>query len=390
MQELIATGCFHSAVPEGRAVLAAVRAAKTSGALVIDAGDFFGGSAFHTFSQGRVEQRLLTDLYDAVVPGNHDFADLLRLQDPAAFPPVVCANVRPHPDFRGHWVAGLVLAGARRRVGIVGYMGRQAFDAIPAAEREGFEFTTPTADLLAAQAAPLRAQGAEVVVGVSHSGFLSDVADQEADWPIHVVVASHCHSPWSLWSKGGRHVAKPPANGAGLLRLLLRPEGPQQAVLESPAPSTADDGLEQEVTAFGKWAGERLGSLPRPLPDRRDVAAALGEHARSAPGVDAFLLNTYALRKGMPAGVTRGDLFACAPFDSELVTLDRPHRLDALIDRASELGEDTVACSNAHAVDETTITTTRYLAERLAVAWRPLDPPCSLHGLLIDLVRESR
>ncbi|MEW2582919.1 phosphodiesterase [Streptomyces virginiae] len=389
MQELIATGCFHSAVPEGRAVLSAVRAARASGSLVVDAGDFFSGGAFHAFSHGRVEQRLLTELYDAVVPGNHDLADLMRLQDPRRFPPVVCVNLHPPSGFSGRWVSGLVLPGAGRRIGIIGYLGRQAFGAIPAAEREGFVFVPPTARLVAAEAERLRGLGADVVVGVSHSGFLDAVADQEADWPLPTVIAAHCHSPWSHWSQSGRHVAKPPANGGGLLRLHLDPHGPHRVTQESfPSTIHPKDGLAGDLDAYAAWGGERLGSLPDPLPDREGVAVRLADRARVALGAAAFLLNTYTLRTGLPAVVTRRDLHACAPFDSSLVVLERAHRTDALVRRAHELGEATTVSVDSHTPDETTVATTSYLAERLNLPARPPDPPRTLHGILTNVVQE--
>lgn len=100
---------------------------------------------------------------------------------------------------------------------MVGYLGLQAFEAIPAQERAGFTFRDPTAELIGAEAARLREAGADVVIGVSHTGFLADVADQEAGWPLDVVVAAHCHSPWSHWTTGDRHVAKPHFSGEAVV-----------------------------------------------------------------------------------------------------------------------------------------------------------------------------
>ncbi|MFJ4880326.1 metallophosphoesterase [Streptomyces sp. NPDC088745] len=391
MQELIATGCFHSALPDGRATLGAVRRAKADGALVIDAGDFFSGSAFYAFSEGRVEQRLLAELYDVVVPGNHDLADLMRLTDPLGFPPVVCANLRPPAAFRGRWVSGLTLRGSTRVVGIVGYLGAQAFEAIPKEERDGFDFRPPTADLIAAEAEALRREGAEIVIGVSHSGFLDDVADQEAGWPLDTVIAAHCHSPWSHWADGSRHVAKPPASGKGLLRLRIGGNGLESISqhLNADGARDFDDRLDEDLAGFSAWGAERLAALHEPLPDRDSVARRLVGRGLAAAGTGSFLLNTYTLRGGLPGTVTRRDLFRCAPFDSELVILDAGHQVEDLILRARELGEDVTASATTPAGPHS-IATTRYLAGRLAVAFRPLDPPCSLHDLLIDLAQESR
>ncbi|NYV72809.1 phosphodiesterase [Streptomyces sp. UH6] len=389
MQDLIATACFHSALPDGQTTLGAVRQAKMNGALVIDAGDFFSGSAFYAFSAGRIEQRILTELYDAVIPGNHDLVDLLRLADPAGFPPVVCANLRPPSAFRGRWVSALTLRGKARTVGVVGYLGEQAFEAIPQKERAGFVYSAPTARMIASEAERLRREGAEFVIGVSHSGFLNDVADQEAGWPLGTVIAAHCHSPWSHWADGGRHVAKPPASGDGLLRLQISGDGLEGVSHIRNADVATDlDRLDKDLADFTSWGAERLGTLHKPLPDRDSVARRLASRGRAAAATSSFLLNTYTLRSGLPGTVTRRDLFRCAPFDSELVVLDAGHQIEDLIRRARELGEDVTASATPPGLHS--VATTRYLAERLALAFRPLDRPCTLHDLLIDLAQESR
>ncbi|MEU9599825.1 phosphodiesterase [Streptomyces sp. NPDC048109] len=392
MQELIATGCFHSALPDGHGALSALRAAREAGALTVDAGDFFSGSAFHTYSGGRVEERLLAELYDAVVPGNHDLPDLMRLRHPETFPPVVCANVSPPPAFAGRWTSGLVLHGASLRVGIVGYLGEQAYGAIPVAERAGFTYRAPTAALIAAEADALRSAGADVVVGVSHSGFLTDVADQEAGWPLSTVIASHCHSPWTHWAKQNRHVVKPAAQGGGLLRLDLGVDGPVSVRHDSIAagsPACPLPGLDAELAAFAAWGAHPVGRLAAALPEREDVARLLAARARLRTGADAFVLHTYTLREGLPCEVTRAALWACAPFDSDLVVLDDAHPPCAFAERARELGEDLTVAPSPAGDEPGRIATTAYLAERLGLPARPPAQPCTLHGVLTSCLETS-
>ncbi|MGW0333545.1 metallophosphoesterase [Streptomyces sp. NPDC003011] len=387
MLEVIATGCFHSALPEGRAALAAVRSARANGAVAVDAGDFFSGSAFHAFSQGRVEERLLSELYDAVVPGNHDLPDLMRLRAPDRFPPVICANLRPPAAFAGRWASGLTLERGAHRLGVVGYLGRQAFETIPEPERADFTYCDPTAELIGAEAARLRKAGADIVIGVSHTGFLADVADQVADWPLQVVVAAHCHSPWSHWTEAGRHVAKPPAGGAGLLRLALDPSGSHRVTQEtSPHSAPSGDGLEADLEAYAAWGNELLGTLDAPLAARRDVARSVAEQARRTLGAQTFVLNLYTLRRGLPQTVTRQDLMACAPFDSDLVVLDAAWTLDDLTARAHAVGEELVAATD-RAPGAGTVATTGYVADRLGLPARRVHPPRALRDALTDLVR---
>lgn len=392
MQELITTGCFHSAVSEGHRALSALRSARKAGALIVDAGDFFTGSAFHAYSGGRVEEGLLAELYDAMVPGNHDLPDLMRLRRPEAFPPVVCANVTPPRGFAGRWRSGLVLDGASLRVGIVGYLGEQAYEAIPPAERAGFTYRAPTAALIAAEADALRSAGADVVVGVSHSGFLADVADQEAGWPLTTVISSHCHSPWTHWMRGSRHVVKPGAQGTGLLRLGLGTDGPLIVRHDNPAaggPEHAASGMNAELKAFAAWGAQPVGRLTAALPRREDVAGLLAAGALRATGADAFVLNTYTLRAGLPSEVTRAALWACVPFDSDLVVLEGSHSPRDLAARARELGEDLTLAPAPASEQPGCTATTAYLAERLGLPARPPAQPCSVHGVLTSCLETS-
>ncbi|MGW6027408.1 metallophosphoesterase [Streptomyces sp. NPDC055099] len=342
-----------------------------------------------------MEERLLAELYDAVVPGNHDLPDLMRLERPDFFPPVVCANLRPPRTFGGRWSPGLLLHGASLRVGIVGYLGEQAFQAIPPQERAGFTFQAPTADLIAAEADTLRSAGADVVVGVSHSGFLVDVADQEAGWPLTTVIASHCHSPWTQWTKHDRHVAKPSAHGTGLLRIALEAAGPvsvRHDTLTEGAPAHAlpDMGIDNELKAFAAWGARPLGRLPAAQPHRRDAARLVAARALQDTGADAFALNTYTLRAGLPAQVTRAALWACAPFNSDLMVLEGAHRVSDLVASARELGEDlTVALARPASSVPGRIATTAYVAERLQLPARPPAQPCTLHDAFLAVLEPT-
>jgi 5'-nucleotidase len=389
---LFVTNDFHSAVPEGRGLLAALRQRRADGGLVVDAGDFFGGNAFHEFSQGRIEQGLLTDLYDALVPGNHDLADLMRLASPTSFPPVVCANVRPPEAFAGRWESGIVLEQQGQRVGIVGYLGRQAFDAIPPRERAGFTFHEPSATLLAFERDRLTAAGADVVIGISHSGMAHDIADQEQGWPLPIVVAGHCHSAWYHWSSGDRHVIKAPENGSGLVQIDVPEPGRTRITVETfpGGPTAVPDGLEPAVSAYHAWGAETIGRLPAVLASRKDVARAVTEQARRTVGAEAFVLNLAGLRSGLPIQVTRRALADCAPFDTDLVLLDGTNTLKSVCEQARHLDEEPVTARASHLApdDACAVATTRYLADRLNLPARPVSPPCTLRGVLAALLQE--
>ncbi|MGW2539521.1 metallophosphoesterase [Kitasatospora sp. NPDC001574] len=386
-----ATGCFHSAVPDGARMLGALRELREQGALIVDVGDFFGGSAFHEYSRGRTEERLLADLYDAVVPGNHDLADLMRLHEPHRFPPVVCANLTPPSAFAGRWERGLLLAAAGRRIGVVGVLGAQAFGAVPTAERAGFVFEEPTAALLAVERDRLLSMGAEVVIGLSHTGFETDVALQLADGPLEIVVAGHCHSPNGHWAIPPRYVAKPPECGTGLLRVELGPAEPSFSIDYTGGrairPGAVPGYVGEAVDAFRAWGSATIGSLAGPVADRRQLADLVAERGRLAAGADAFVLNLATLRTGLPQHVDQQALVAAAPFDTGLVLLDGPRTAGEVAVLAEALGESPVTAGTTACCG--TVATTAYLAERLGLPASPLDPPRTLRGLLTDHVKEA-
>jgi 5'-nucleotidase len=337
-----------------------------------------------------VEERLLADLYDAVVPGNHDLADLLRLREPGRFPPVVCANLTPPSSFAGCWEPGLVLQSrAGLRVGIVGWLGAQAYDAVPAAERDGYAFEEPTPALLAAQRDRLLGMGADVVVGVSHSGFLTDVDLQLAGGPLDIIVAGHCHSPHYHWAVPPRHVVKPPECGTGLLRIELRSNAEPSFAFDYPsgAAGWAADYVPQAIADFRVWGSEPVGRLHAALPDRRALADVVAGRMLAATSADAFVLNLGTLRAGLPSQVTREALIAAAPFDAHVVVLRGDHQLSEVLRLAEDRGESPVV-SSALIGDTGTVATTAYVAERLELPASPADPPVSLRRILTELAQE--
>lgn len=388
MTTVIATNDFHSEVVKGGPLLSALWSWKARGAVLIDAGDFFGGNAFHQFSGGAVERRLLAELYDAVVPGNHDLADLAKVTGPGRFPTVVCANLRPPADFGGDWVSGLLLREPGGvAVGVVGFIGEQAFHAATPDERRPFRFVPPTPELLRAERDRLRADGADVVVGVSHSGFLADVEFQQAHGLFDVLLSGHCHSGHYYWSAPGRgHVVKAPECATGYARVELTAGRTSAVSVEWCADADATGPalpawLHQAEQEYRAWAGTVVGELAAPVPDRRAAAALIAETAARTHGT-LFVINQGTIRTGLPSTIDRAALLNCAPFDSPLVACELPGTLPDLLARVEAIGEQAVWSG---AAISTAFVTTGYLASRLAVPYQPLQPRCGIHSTISDI-----
>jgi len=367
--------------------MAALSEWRRAGALVIDAGDFFGGNAFHEYSQGQVEEHLLREYYDAVVPGNHDLADLMRVRSPHTFPPVVCCNLTPPDGCAARWEKGVVLEADGLRVGIVGFLGEQAFEAVPPEERTGFTFNRPTTALVTRERDRLLDLGADLVIGVSHSGFQHDVALQESGAsPFGIIVAGHCHSEHYHWTSGEHHVVKAPELGLGLLRIDLDGSGAHAFTTEYHRPAARPVGPAVSfLPGYEVWGAEVLGTLATALPDRPDLARLLAGEARARSGADAFVLNLPTLRGGLPQTVTRRALADAVPFDSPLVRLVGEHTAADVVRRAQALGEEPVLDS-VRADGLGSVATTTYLAGRLGLPHTPVIPHTTLRSTLLSLL----
>lgn len=177
--------------------------------LVLNAGDFLGGSAFGWLApQGHAPELALLQAmgYDAVVIGNHEYdygPDVLaRYLRAAGYPDahehtlVLATNTEPPED---HPLAAeellrqtaLLQLDNGLTVGLLGLIGE---DAVSVSYDTGaIRFPDPHQAAREAVAS-LNAQGADVIVAITHSGVDEDVALARAVPGIHVIVGGHSHT----------------------------------------------------------------------------------------------------------------------------------------------------------------------------------------------------
>lgn len=389
MTVLIATNDFHSSLPSGTATLAAILELRRQGATVIDAGDFFGGTAFHEFSDGEIELQLWKDLYDFVTPGNHDLGILARSSTDPDLPAILCANMQPRSAFAGRWTGGALLPG-NPAVGLVGFIGPQAFMAADSEERAAFVFRDPSPPLLRAECHRLRERGADYVIGVSHSGFRSDVELQNSENLFDIVLSGHCHSADYVWASTytDSHVVKAPEIGRGYLRLDISEEnGLSIAITRSPHRSDVrlPGGVEEAISDFSVWAAQPICRLERAYSDRHSLAVALAEAMSAEFGGATTLVNVGGVRKGLAEHVTRGDLVDALPFDSPLVRCRVAARRPNWEEFARSRGEELVVGGSNDGLCGTAVYTTRYLADALDLANEPAHAGLTLRALVTDI-----
>lgn len=192
--------------------------------LLFDAGDFLQGTPYFNLFKGEVEVKAMNLMkYDAAILGNHEFdyglVVLEKVVRQAEFP-IICSNY----DFSETTLAGLfkpflVLKRDGVRIGVIG-LGVQPKGLIATENYKGMKFNDPTktanelAELLRAQ------YRCDIVVCLSHLGYLSDVKLAENSRNIDLIIGGHSHTymaePELKKDLDGKEVMIHQTNGRGV------------------------------------------------------------------------------------------------------------------------------------------------------------------------------
>jgi 5'-nucleotidase/UDP-sugar diphosphatase len=380
MIEVRFTNDVHSHVPRAVAVLDELVAARRAGALVVDSGDFIGGSAFHRFSAGAVERRLAGDCFDALMVGNHDLED----GDADYLPTLLCANLlrRGEPAFVPH--RRFVRAG--RSVAITGILGLDAFAATPRRARRDLSLVPPT-DVLD-RLLPALAAESDFVILLSHSGFANDQVLARRYPMLTAILSGHCHSDEYVARSGSVMVAKAPEHGEGMGILRLVPDGRSHAeVVRLPARQRFDESLLQRHSStlvdFERWSQRPLHDLSQRFiaaaPSRAQQLKRLATALLQRAGSSLCLLNLHALRAEFVAGpLSFGGLHDRLPFADQVRIIPLralPHDWRARLAASHE----TIVRAGSEEGDDASVATTDFVAMNVlgvddTSRWRAIGP----------------
>ncbi len=340
MAGLTATTDVHSSLQRAAPLLAHLHRARDSH-LVVDCGDWFEGTGFYQLGGGAIERRILTRLYDAVVPGNHGFKHYLA--DPLLHRITVCANVLDtdaRPVFRTLQRATV----SGRRIAVTGVMGPEAFDAARVDQRPGLHLTDP-AEALRDLAA--RTPDVDGWVLLSHAGFQHDLDLAAACPHLDVIFSGHCHSDHRGPAPAGRAlVVKGAELGRGYAEARLAPDGSWCAGhgLYPPcaAPSALAD-LTVQIDQLARRLSDPIGTIARPwantAPDRHTLLTAIARQLHDEHHLPVVLADSTLCPAPLASALTLGDLLALEPFANRLVIADAPRDVTAWLEhiRAPEL-----------------------------------------------------
>ena len=350
--------CFGGAARLASAIAAERRAAEAAGRVVlqVDAGDQFQGSLFYTAWRGEAELAVMHLLgTEVMTAGNHEFdngpENLARFVRAAKFP-VLSANTdaTAEPALAGLLKPHVMLQKGTVKIGIVGLTTLET----PTGSSPGpnLRFTPPAA-ALAKSAAALRADGAQLVIALSHLGVEEDRALAGHIAGVDVFVGGHSHTLLSDSEAG----AAGPAHGA-----IDGPAG--RAVVVQAAcfgrylgRLDVDLDADFKIVAYGgdtrhigldlpeeprvaavvaSYAAQldlvrrrKVGEAPAPVTNDgcRVGECALGNFIAEAllatvRGADLAIINGGGMRTGLPGGdITIGDVLTMLPFSNTVATL---------------------------------------------------------------------
>ena len=350
--------CFGGVARLASAIAAERAAAEAAGRVVlqVDAGDQFQGSLFYTAWRGEVELAVMNLLgTEVMTAGNHEFdngpANLARFVRGARFP-VLSANTDTtnEPALVGLLQPHVMMQKGAMKIGIVGLTTLET----PTTSSPGpnLRFTPPAA-ALARSTAALRANGAQLVIALSHLGIDEDRKMAGHIAGVDVFVGGHSHTLLSDSETGavgpahgafdgpaGRAVVVQAACfGRYLGRLDIDLDENHRIVAyggdarhigldlpEDPRVAAVVAGYAAQLDLVRR---RKVGEAPAPITNDgcRVGECALGNFVADAllatvQGADLAIINGGGMRTGLPGGtITIGDVLTMLPFSNTVATL---------------------------------------------------------------------
>jgi len=327
--------------------------------LLLFAGDAFTGTAFSTLFQGEPEFAVFSQMgLTAMTTGNHEWdfgAGVLTARAKRATFPILLTNVEALDPAHTFWKPFLTLEADGVRLGLLGVTTPDTPVTTAPGNTQGFRFTDPAEAVERA----LKAQEGkwDAVLLLSHCGFEVDKAIARRCPGLTLIVGGHDHKVLEAPAvENGVAIVQAGDRGRFLGEVTLRLTPGQKPVVtgrllpvnaQTPVSPAAATLLQPWMEREEKALGATLATLPKALDGDRQLLrtseAPLGDFVadavRAHAGADVALVNSGALRAGLPAGpVTGRDLYACVPFfDSVGTVVLKGSQLQSILDRCAAL-----------------------------------------------------
>lgn len=334
-------------VAEAMTIIRRLRAENPNTILTFG-GDMFSPSLMASFDHGAHMVALTSAMgVEVAVPGNHEFdfgPDEAKARIGEAKYPWLGANVIENGQTMGGLKPSFIREMAGYKLGFFGVVTERSRETTSAGENITF---ANAQDAARREARALRAQGADVVVGLCHLAYGAELALLRAVPEVDICLSGDDHIAFVFYD--GRQLAL--EAGANLqflgvldLHLSKRRSGDRDVVTWRPEPrlvSTAGSPADPELAALVSAYSARLdsslntqiGTVAAALDSRHSIVrrqeAAFGnllaDAMRAATGADIALTNGGGFRadKQYPVGhaITRRDILSELPFGNIAVVL---------------------------------------------------------------------
>lgn len=167
--------------------------------LLLDAGDQFQGTLWFNYYQGNATKHFIKKLgYDVITLGNHEFDN--GIEGLAAYLkdlmiPVVCANLNTSktPSLQNLVTASTVINVGGRQVGVIGYVTELTPQLVKPDGIVGLNFTD-TIKSVQREVDRLKARGVNIIIGLGHVGYQTDIEIAKAVTGLDVIVGGHTNT----------------------------------------------------------------------------------------------------------------------------------------------------------------------------------------------------
>lgn len=328
--------------------------------MLIDAGDAVQGSLYYTLFGGEVERKLMNALgYDIQILGNHEFDKGID-QLAKEWKQLNAVRLSTNYDFSGTPLDSLFVPAMMKKVGdkLIGFIGINLDPAgiIIADNYKGVKYIDGV-KAANAEAARLKAEGADMVIAVTHIGYedepgYSDVDIAKNSKDIDIIIGGHSHTAinpadkragvpkWRVANAEGDSVVIVQTGSSGVnlgeidIDLNTGDINARLIPVDKRLDDRTDPNIDKIIAPYREKVEEmrskEIGNSPY-LYDRKspemlnllsDFVRVRGAELCGKP-VDLSIMNKGGIRNSLAEGpITQGEIIDIAPFDNSIVVMD--------------------------------------------------------------------